>query len=168
MKIIFLDIDGVLNYDLWYTSETYRNIMSTSENFDLDIDPINAKLINSICKKTNAKIVITSDKRFDWNDTLMQLKRGGINIDLIIDKTPEILWERFRNYDEGIEVEYDCIRGNEIKRWLYTHPEVKKYVIIDDILDFSDEQLPFLVKVNPHIGLTDNNINEILKILNDE
>mgnify|MGYP003294453230 CR=1 FL=1 len=86
MKIIFLDIDGVLNYDLWYTSETYRSIMSTSENFDLDIDPINAKLINSICKKTNAKIVITSDKRIDWNDTLMQLKRGGINIDLIIDK----------------------------------------------------------------------------------
>lgn len=50
-KIIFLDVDGVLNY------MSYRN-KSTA-----NIDPSKVEMLAYICAQTNAKVVITSSWR---------------------------------------------------------------------------------------------------------
>lgn len=50
-KIIFLDVDGVLNY------MSYRN-KSTA-----NIDPSKVEMLAYICTQTNAKVVITSSWR---------------------------------------------------------------------------------------------------------
>ena len=74
MKIIFLDIDGVLNHDQWYVSKEYQAIYQNEDN-ELDIDPKCAERINKICEQTDAKIVISSDWRISWYGTLMRLQR---------------------------------------------------------------------------------------------
>lgn len=38
MKVIFLDIDGVLNYTNWYVSERYQN-MQMNDDDEIEIDP---------------------------------------------------------------------------------------------------------------------------------
>lgn len=50
-KIIFLDVDGVLNY---------RDYINDATN---DIDPSKVQMIADLCDKTNAKVVITSSWR---------------------------------------------------------------------------------------------------------
>ena len=50
-KIIFLDVDGVLNY---------RDYINDATN---DIDPSKVQMIADLCNKTNAKVVITSSWR---------------------------------------------------------------------------------------------------------
>ena len=49
-------------------------------------------------------------------------------------------------------------RGMEINKWLYSNtpdnPEEFRYIIIDDGVDFLPEQSPYLVKIDPSVGLT--------------
>jgi hypothetical protein len=156
IKVIFLDIDGVLNYDKWYVSKEYQ-VLQESENVELDIDPKCAERINNICNETGAKIVISSEWRLSWYGTTMRLVRGGINPEYILDKTPERIWVTIPGFDHS--------RGAEINDWLDFHPECKKYVIIDDRTDFKNNQQPYFVHVNPHIGLTDELMNKAINIL---
>lgn len=159
MKVIFLDIDGVLNYTNWYVSERYQN-MQMDDNTEVDIDPECAKRIINICNETDAKIVITSDWRLSWYGTILRLGRGGIPQDYILDKTPERLWKMF----SGAKI--DISRGAEIDDWLTLHPECKNYVIIDDRTDFKEYQKPNFIHINPMVGITDEDTNLAISILN--
>lgn len=75
-KVIFLDIDGVLNYDEWYFSD--RNPGNIRES-DGDIDPECANRIIRLCDLTNSKVVISSDWRIDWNGTKKTFNPFWIN-----------------------------------------------------------------------------------------
>ena len=46
------------------------------------------------------------------------------------------------------------------------HPEVENYVIIDDDSDMLDEQLYHFVQTNFEDGITDTEVNRVIKILN--
>lgn len=159
MKIIFLDIDGVLNYTNWYVSERYQD-MQMDENTEIDIDPECAKRIVNICNETDAKIVITSDWRLSWYGTILRLGRGGISENYILDKTPERIWLKFLN------TKIDTSRGAEISDWLEAHPECTNYVIIDDRTDFNENQNDNFVHINPMYGITDEDMNKAIAILN--
>ena len=58
MKVIFLDIDGVLNYTKWYTDERNPGNLYGQEG---DLDPLCINRIIRICEETGAKVVISSD-----------------------------------------------------------------------------------------------------------
>lgn len=154
-KVIFLDIDGVLNSQKWYISE--KNV-GDSKNTDYDLDPNCIFLINKLCEETNSKIVLSSDWRIDTGSFARLSRVGLINI---IDKTPITI---FGQYGPT----YHFSRGEEIQMWLEWHPEVTKYVIIDDSEDFLKEQLQYFVKTDPNVGFTNENYKQALKILNDE
>ena len=155
-KIIFMDVDGVLNYTKWYR----RKPINLFEQ-DRDIDPECVRRIVNICERTGAKIVLSSDWRIDKN-SIGRLERAGFPEGLIFSQTPELIWTRF-NSPTSTE---DYSRGREIDMWLNEHPDTYDYVIIDDCEDFSDEQKRFhYIHVNPYIGFTDKNMEDTICIL---
>ena len=155
MKIIFLDIDGVLNYTQWYVDDRNPGNLYGEEG---DLDPLCINRIINICNETGAKVVISSDWRISWYGTQMRLANMGLTEDYVIDKTPERIWITVPGFDHS--------RGAEINDWLEAHPECSNYVIIDDRTDFKDDQQEHFIKVNPYCGFTDELMNKAIKILN--
>jgi len=72
MKILFLDIDGVLNSDVYMASDEYyqscqdagiKDHMSyevVTKAHHLHIDPTAVKLLNTLIEKTGVKVVLSS------------------------------------------------------------------------------------------------------------
>lgn len=154
MKIIFLDIDGVLNHNNWYISEQYSKLQPNDE---LDIDPLCVERINKLCSETNSKIVISSDWRINYyyKD---RLELAGLKN--IIGHTPITSFET-------LGTTYHFSRGEEIQIYLEHHLNIDKYVILDDREDFTEEQKQFFIKINPNIGLIDEDCELAKNILNN-
>ena len=121
MRVLFLDIDGVLNTE----GQTTR--------FGKDfIDPDKALMINSLCVITGACIVISSDWRLPTNDgfegTVAFLREAGITVP-IIGMTPII---EVGN-SEWTKITLDDHRRNEIRRWLDEHEGIESFAVVDDL-----------------------------------
>lgn len=157
-KICFLDIDGVLNsvnfFEEKSQSKRWNEFKEKYENkhiaFGLaNIDPKAVELLNKLTEATGAKIVVSSSWRGDSAlQTIFTL--AGI-------KEP-IYGETHRLYSR--------YRGQEIQQWLDKH-KCDKYVILDDDLDFFDSQLPYLIHTDWKIGLTENDVDMAIEILNE-
>ena len=166
MKAIFLDIDGLLNYTLWYISDRNPGNLNGQEG---DIDPMCVERVLRIVKETGAKVVISSDWRISWEGTLSRLERMGLTRDIVIDKTPELIWTMIGRHDYMLEEDdgrYEYSRGREIDMWLEAHPECTNYVILDDRMDFTEDQQPHFVHVNSYCGLNDEDTDIAIMILN--
>ena len=66
-------------------------------------------------------------------------------------------------YESGIYVAK--VRGDEIHEWLELHPEVTRFVILDDDSDMK-HLLPYLLRTHPCEGLTDDITETAIKRLN--
>ena len=151
MKLLFLDIDGVLNSTKFFKE---RNEMEEYKEISFPIDSFDYRaihLLNEIIDKTNAKLVISSDWRFD-DDLLPCLKYHGLNCE-IFGSTP---------YDKHNR------RGIEIQKFLYSlHEDIDNYCIIDDIDNwFLPTQVNNVVKTSFDVGLTKELADKAIKILN--
>ena len=160
MKVIFLDVDGVLNSEV--SREQERN------NFDNwmehEVSEMHVNNLKKIVDATGAQIVLSSSWRFDHPkatgrdfivDPLMKVldrKLKAVGLD-IIDVTPDLRGK---------------IRGAEIQDWLDRHSEVERFVILDDDVDMKDEQKPFFVNTTFKNGLTDELSNKAIEILNKD
>lgn len=152
MKVLFLDIDCVLNYDLWYVSEEYQKLSPSEE---LDLDPRCIERINTICKETDCKIVISSDWRIDTN-WKQRLEKAGL--ENIVGCTPITLFSQFGPT-------YHFSRGEEIQMWLEWHPQIKDYIIIDDATDILREQSSHYIHVDPMYGFTEYDVVKAIEFL---
>ncbi len=126
MRIIFLDIDGVLNV-----------IPQGRDEFGSIFHKHFEDNLKYIIDSANAKIVITSTWRTDGLDKMQAMwKKRGLAGE-VIGCTPNcaqlVNAQKFKFYDE---VE----RGHEIQEWLDEHPEVTNYVILDDDNDMLSSQ----------------------------
>lgn len=155
MKVIFLDIDGVLNSLEWYASDD--NPGNLFPETDGELDPACIARLNDICEKTGAKIVISSDWKIDYEETCFRLKRMGFKGE-IIGHTP---W--------GWETTgYAAPRGVEIRDWItqnYPNPKDLEYVILDDDDEMLDPQQPHFVQTSYDDGLTDYLASLVIKHL---
>lgn len=152
-NIIFLDIDGVLNYTKWYTNP--RNLGNLEEQ-DRDLDPFCIERINILAKITNSYIVISSDWRYNEKQCRLRLEKAGLSA-LIIGFTPIHLWDK---------LQIDKSRGAEIQHWINNNLcIINNYVIIDDRCDILDHQKTNFVHVNSDVGLTDSNLSVAVNIL---
>ena len=82
MKLIFLDIDGVLNNEQWYSSgKAQIAYLLTGEN-DIkayNFDPDNWKWIEKLIQDTGAKIVLSSSWRsFSLEKTIFSFAKSLI------------------------------------------------------------------------------------------
>ena len=115
MRILFLDIDGVLN-SLAYDRERGAQ--------DGNIDVSRLPLVREIIDRTGARVVLTSSWRVHWDP------RG----EATDDKGREIA-DTFAHY--GITL-FDRTpdpgeRAQEVCAWLSAHPDTESFVIIDDM-----------------------------------
>jgi len=141
MKVIFLDHDGVMCLSSEWGSRQNKKLkyLNRFPNVDLPswikMDNFNdkaVKVLNYILQQTDAEIVVSSDwKLYCTLEELKEMftKYGVIKqpIDVTIN-TPMKYDKRY--YTEEELSEY---RISEIKSWLIFHPEVTKWVAVDDL-----------------------------------
>ena len=119
MKIIFLDIDGVL---VTRNSIKYQYLNFPDED-GIRFSKKAVKNLNKLIRLTKAKIVISSTWRlFHTLEELQNIfKIQGIKGEII--STTSI---------DKATVEEDIPRGQKIADWLEQHSGIDQYVIIDD------------------------------------
>jgi hypothetical protein len=173
-KIIFLDVDGVINSDDW-AEWCYHNISFIKDGGCNLISPNLVKKVIKICESTNAKIVLSSSWRhWSLGQTLKQLasKRDLRPIlDNLVGVTP-----RSDERHRGKEIDYflNCCKkeymytadGDQLSDERYKFVRHPKYVIIDDDDDMLDEQMPYFVQTDFMVGITDEDVKKSIKILN--
>ena len=151
MKVIFLDIDGVLNSDEYLDKVKNSDI----QGIERDIDVEKVKLLKRAIDETGARVVLSSSWRYTRN--ARYLKELLANYEIRVDSTPYIRDER----------------GLEIKKWLSENQGVEDFIILDDeIFDSFDEELiKKLVKISNGNGrslgegLLPKDVDEIIERL---
>ena len=155
MKVIFLDIDGVLN------SRAYDRKRNWNEQ--TDIDETRLPLIKEIVDATDAKIVLSSTWRQHWDKDPNCCDEDGRYINktfakfglAIFDKTPDL----------GIT----ALRREEISKWLEeTKQDIESFVIIDDYRYGWGDLSEHFVKTDPNfrLGIEKEQVMQAIKILN--
>ncbi len=150
MKLLFLDIDGVLN-----------NHYSNPVTLCCGITDYCVDNLNDIIEETDCQIVLISAWRYMILAGAMTvsgfeylLQTHGVNChNRIIGYT---------NRDEAAPTRADLILN-----WLRDHNyERMPYAIVDDLdLGYTTKSLPF-VETDGQMGLVHKDVNEIIKILN--
>lgn len=167
-KIIFLDIDGVLNpthymnalYKMWKAS--FEDVKSHDEYGQLFFYH-NCNALDTIIGNTGAKIVMSSSWRMEGMTKMQKMWKDRRLAGEIIDVTPtaNVL------VDAGKEKFYDSVcRGAEIQYWIDANNFKGKYCIIDDDDDMLEEQQNNFVKTNSSCGLTYKDAEKAILILN--
>jgi hypothetical protein len=141
MKVLFLDIDGVLN--CYSTKEKIKGRGGLVDGF-MGIDRGLLKRFLDWLDGKDIKIVLSSSWRQDER-TMAELTDNGIRW---IDVTPRL-----------------GMRGFEVSRWLSDNP-VDRYSIIDDVDQFLPDQKKFFILTDPKVGVTDDDLTRAELILN--
>lgn len=167
MKVIFLDVDGVLNSEETFvaTHEVYKR---TGEHLP-DICENMVKRLGKIVKATGAVLIMSSS----WRGMYFRYLNGEPNINC------EGLCNMLRKYDMDIEGYTPMIyekgtcnsRGYEIRSWLSEHNDVESFIVLDDEVfkDFGELENN-LIKTTFYGkdgGLCDEHIIKAISILND-
>lgn len=165
MKVIFLDIDGVLNTQDWHgrmTKDTPR------DEFGWVFDPVAVENLGHVVKETGASIIISSSWKFLGLAKLREMWKIRNLPGTILDITPNTVSDEVLLNANLDEMELGVCRGNEIKEWLSRHKgKVSNYVIIDDFDDMLPEQEDHVVLTNTLIGITDFDAEKAITILNN-
>lgn len=155
-KIIFLDIDGVLNsFDNMHAAHAlwHNHGPDHRDKHGQIFDERCVRWLSVIIKETDAKIVISSTWRHNGIIAMKNLWKDRNLPGEVFDITPDAVDAM------------DDSRGREIQMWLDKN-EVDTYCIIDDDSDMLKEQMKNFVKLNSFIGLHREAANEVVLILN--
>ena len=135
MKVIFLDIDGVLN-----------------TNSDREISNDKLKLLSELVSKTGAEVVLSSSWRNWWNHPKINIPGSFITN-----------WKNQfldNNISITLTTELECPKNLSIEKFIIQH-DVKRYVVLDDEpIDIAN-----LVKTNGDIGLTQLDCQKAFQLL---
>lgn len=164
-SFIFLDIDGVL------TSGDYHSILRDAGLPVKDADgplfsPFAVKSLEAIFKVVpEARLVISSSwGLMGWGRMKGIWTRRRLPGHIVgVTEGQDNIKELVESYGKG---ENPVIRGAEIRNWLKSRQlEESSYVIIDDTLDFYEDQLPHFVQINPQTGITQDDAMMAVNIL---
>lgn len=166
MKVLFLDIDGVLNTKYWYT-QMDRN--TPKDKYGYAFDPNSVANLKRIVEDTGAEIVISSSWKCMGLSQMEDMWRDRNLPGRIIGITPNSVSDEMLLNADIDSIELFHIRGEEIKEWLMKHAKrVSSYAIIDDMDNMLPEQQSHFVQSNPEVGITEGDADTIITILNKE
>ncbi len=169
-KYIFLDIDGVL--------ATPKSIEGIGGEWKIEDEK--QEILKNIIDSTGAKIVLSSSwRKWDLEGTIEYMKQEGFWFaDLIIGVTIRA----YQYIDRTKKIHLSIPRGVEIQQWIDTniHSDNGKnwdrkvlgidfqYVILDDDSDMLYTQRNNFVHTNSSLGLTKEDCDKAIFILNKE
>lgn len=149
MKVIFLDIDGVLN-SIDTTLAFYGQLSPARED---KLDPMSVGLLKKLCDNTSARIVISSTwrKLYSREEFLDIFKSYG--------------WHDFP-FEDVTDNNNSCrqTRGHEIQRWLDANGN-PEYIILDDDSDMLESQLNNFVHCSNVNGFRSKHYCKALRLL---
>lgn len=171
-KIIFLDFDGVLN------TERHRIVMSqsgekASDSYGYFFDPEAVENLKTIIEATQAKVCITSSWAIEigarklpafWRERNMPGAIIGTTAGIPV-AAPDIFFDEdfdpYKLMEKGTGG-----RGSEIEAFLEAkgYKDVK-YVILDDVPDFTKGQQKFFIRTDPRVGITKEDAQKAIRIL---
>lgn len=128
MKVVFLDVDGVLN--------NFTLIRQNGFNY---IDPVMVGRVGIVVKHSGAKIVLSSTWRLQEDDKRLVTSSLGEQGMFIHDVTPNLR----------------TVRSQEISDWLADNPMVERYAILDDDEDAGFGMRESFFQTDPEVGITD-------------
>ena len=145
MKVIFLDIDGVLNSIRSAVALGGYPYHVTPDHLPT-FDWVAVGLMQRVCKETGAVCVLSST----WRKSVDYLLIGE-KLELpIIGVTP---------------VNHDGHRGGEISLWIDENGEPKRWAIVDDDSDMLEHQLPRFVHTDIENGFSLANYRQLIALL---
>lgn len=183
MNVIFLDIDGVLNSQLYYETPEHEDLIAKANSALADC---NSKTTNhETCDKTKCQQPCVRTSK-DWEGHDIDPRTLKLLNDLIDKTSAKIVvtstWRGSHTRPElqsilksrGFKHELfgytprcnvDCLRGNEILKWIKdnektigkNYHEFRSYVIFDDDSDMLYWQKDNFILVDSYVGLTPRN-----------
>lgn len=169
-RIIFLDVDGVLNNASWREQQDYAPPPGTPrEHRGMQwIDPSAVERLNLLVERSGAEVVLASSWRARGLEQVQELLalrgfRGQLH-----DRTPlpeerdPVVFRRLAGRDPPP----GCVwpRGYEIQQWLDDQFDVDAIVILDDAASLEHLD-PWLVRTSLREGLCDHHVIDALGIL---
>lgn len=162
MKIVFLDIDGVLNSNFW--NDNHQKEISDGTLIDKE----KIRILEPLIKRANANIILHSGWRFWFDSELKPLRIEAQRlIELLAEEeltisgvTPDLTTEEIRATKK-----FSLVKADEILLWLKLHNDVTGWVVLDDLDLHNCHVEQHQVKTNPKIGLTVENIKLAEEIL---
>lgn len=157
MKILFLDVDGVLNaIEDWIEMKLYpeETLNRTCEV----ISRAKMAMLQNVVAETDCKIVLSSTWRRLYT----------------LDEFHEVLAMRGWTLPRETFIDVTCsvasgYRGHEVQIWLDENKEklgVTNICIVDDDGDFQTELRPYFVQTNGRIGMTFMDMERMIAVLN--
>ena len=165
MKVLFLDIDGVLNgYPFLGTAKFDEAYPMSSPRYAAgQINPESVALLNHIIAETGASIVVSSTwrKRYgaDEMEYILRIQGFDGHRGCVIDVTPD---------HHVTQKKVKSNRGLEIREWLDAHPEVVSFVVVDDDGDMDTVKDRWVQTSLFSNGMTPEEAQEIIALLNEK
>jgi hypothetical protein len=158
MKIIFLDIDGVLNSSLFL--KDHKNTL---------IDDRCVSLLGELIIISKAKVVLHSGWKALFDDNMLPTRDDAAFLHNVLrknkislyDKTPDFSTEEIRKAQT-----FSKVKAKEILSWIETHASIESYVVLDDLDLNNDEVSAHQIKTDNQKGLTKKDVDNALKMLN--
>lgn len=152
MKVIFLDVDGVIN-----SGNNQQHVHKVRRNCNnMYFDTVCMENLQRLVKSTGAELVLSSTWRLPDERTYSMQHMANLK-------------RRLAAYGLSLSGETPSghfYRHDEINAWLEAHPEVTGYVILDDVNDgFVEENYRRLVLTDEIVGLTAEDVEKAIKIL---
>lgn len=146
MRVIFLDVDGVLN-----SSETRAKIDGLK-----GVSKKNLRILRHIVARTQAKIVLTSAWNINFDEKLVPTTKAGMYL-------CHRLWENnLWIYDKVND--YGGNREQAVAEYVKKHNNLTDWVIIDDTHygDYEKLNPKHIVYTSPALGLTKASATEAI------
>lgn len=194
MKVIFLDIDGVLNSELFYRRRHNSLLYRSRRVYYWTLSWFRLLFTGSRYKSYSLATYKPNPKHWEYSYCLKRLEEetdgfawklladfcNSYNIKICISST----WRHnFKNTDDwelallhfgfvpftyiGITPRLKGIRGNEIASFIESH-SIEQYAILDDDSDMLPEQMPNFFLIDRYMGITSTTIYKLKKHFNIE
>lgn len=150
MRVLFLDIDGVLNSRDYVERAGWDPPLGSRDDLKI-IDPIAVALLDEVLAATGACVVISSSWRSTYPLEALRsmLQERGLE-GRVVGVTPELPGRQ---------------RSREISQWLADRSDVEAFAIVDDNEDAGVGHASQFVQTTFEHGLTREHVHALMRAL---